>query len=97
MRRLCLCRVSASLCLGMLLLSNASAGTPIGTALTYQGQLKHDGLPANMIVDLKFTLHALPEEDAPVGESVEIGGAAHPTGFAHEQQDDPAAFRSIRA
>jgi len=40
----------------MLCLALPVAAAPLGTAFTYQGQLKDSGLPANAIYDLKFCL-----------------------------------------
>ncbi len=34
----------------------AGAGTPVGTAFTYQGQLKQGGVPVNGAFDVRFTL-----------------------------------------
>jgi len=51
--------------------SIAIGGAPSSTAVTYQGQLKFEGQPANMTVDLRFTLHEDPVADAPVADPVE--------------------------
>ncbi len=65
---------SVGLCLGMLVAviwSQAARGVPIGTAMTYQGQLRSSGLPYAGTADLIFTLY-----DDPAAGGVQGGPIA---------------------
>lgn len=52
----------------------ASAQTPLGTAFTYQGQLRKSGLPVTSTADFQFTLWDALEAGNPVGTTVAIDG-----------------------
>ncbi|NUQ48152.1 MAG: hypothetical protein HUU22_19230, partial [Phycisphaerae bacterium] len=54
---------------GLLLPGAAHAQTPLGTAFTYQGQLKNSGSPANGTYDLEFSLY-----DGADGAAVLVAG-----------------------
>ena len=43
------------------------AGTPVGTTITYQGQLKESGAPLNGNVDLLFELFDAEVDGNPIG------------------------------
>lgn len=64
-------------CLLLLLLGIAATGTaaPLGTAITYQGQLSDEGAPAEGKYDLRFGVFAQPESGDPLAPQVEIPGA----------------------
>lgn len=46
------------------------ADKPLGTAFTYQGQLKQSGSPVNDVVDFRFSLHAALDGGAVVGVEI---------------------------
>jgi hypothetical protein len=54
------------------MMSTAVATAAVGTAFTYQGQLKEGGAPANGDYDLMFTLFNQESEGDQVGEPVEV-------------------------
>jgi hypothetical protein len=45
------------------------AQTPVGTAFTYQGDLKNGGAPANGIYDLRFRLYTVPTDGVHVAQN----------------------------
>ena len=49
-----------------------SAQTPVGTAFTYQGQLKDGGSPANGLYDFEFTLYDDPSAGSVVAGPLEF-------------------------
>ncbi len=61
--------------------STAYAGSPAGTAFTYQGQLKQGGVPVNGTIDLEFTLWDAEADGNPVGSPVGINGVAVSNGL----------------
>ncbi len=58
------------------LLAAFATGAPLGTAFTYQGQLKDDGLPANAAYDFQFKLFDAATAGAQVGSTVLKGDVA---------------------
>ena len=58
------------------LLGAVSNAAPMGTAFTYQGQLKDDGLPANAAYDFQFKLFDAATAGAQVGSTVLKGDVA---------------------
>ena len=56
----------ACMVLGGLLALPAAAGTPLGSAFTYQGQLKDTGQPANGLYDLQVCLFDDPSNPIPL-------------------------------
>jgi hypothetical protein len=50
----------------------AFGGGQTAPPLAYQGQLKHQGQPANLNVDLRFALHSTAEGESPVGTPIEF-------------------------
>ena len=48
------------------------AGTPVGTTMTYQGQLKEAGVPLNGTVDLQFELFDADVDGIPIGSPLLI-------------------------
>ena len=48
------------------------AQTPAGTAFTYQGSLRDQGIPATGLYDFVFSLHDQPTEGEAVGPSVSL-------------------------
>ena len=62
--------------LSMALLSTPTSGfsTPLGTAFTYQGQLKQSGTPVNATADFEFRIFASSGGGTPLGSMVPING-----------------------
>ncbi|UCG33247.1 MAG: hypothetical protein JSU68_01185, partial [Phycisphaerales bacterium] len=50
------------------------AQVDMGTAVTYQGQLKYDGLPVTETVDFRFTLWDANTLGSPVGATLLFNG-----------------------
>jgi len=69
------------------LVSVVLAGTPQGTAFSYQGQLKQDGLPLNGLVDLEFSLHADPAATTRIGADFRIDAVEVVKGLFEVQVD----------
>lgn len=63
------------------------AGGPVGTAFTYQGQLKDAGQPANGSYDLLFSLYNVRTDGTPVVEDVPIDDWAISNGLFSVQLD----------
>lgn len=52
--------------------TSAQADVPLGTAFTYQGQLKEGGAPVNSTADLEFALWDADEDGSQVGLTVRV-------------------------
>jgi len=89
--------VLAALCAAVLGVTGALA-EPVGTAFTYQGQIKDGGVPANGTYDLRFRLYDSADGGAPIGD-IELKAGEEvvnglftvtldfgPTAFAGEQR-----------
>jgi len=63
------------------LTARAQAATPLGTAVTYQGQLKQNGAPANGNLDMEFRLFDAAALDNQVGTPVTLNGVAVSNGL----------------
>ncbi len=59
----------------MILASGASAQTPLGSAFTYQGELRQSGAPATGAADLRFRLYTAQTAGSQVGNEVAVNGA----------------------
>ncbi len=62
----------------------AGTPTPVGTTFTYQGQLKHHGVPVNGLIDARFSLWSHLTSTDPVdrvGDMVSIGTIAVSNGL----------------
>lgn len=64
-------------CLLFMFLGMAVAGmaAPLGTAITYQGQLSDDGAPAEGKYDLRFGVFSQPESGDPLAPLLDVPGA----------------------
>lgn len=49
----------------------AIAGGPSASTITYQGRLLDNGQPANGLFDLRFQLHASPNQNDPIGPAID--------------------------
>ena len=63
------------------LTTTALAAAPLGTSVTYQGQLKQDGVPANGNLDMQFRLFDAATLGNQVGNPVTVNGVAVPNGL----------------
>lgn len=57
----------------LLFLANTAAAQPLGTAFSYQGQLRESGLPATGLYDMQACLYAAPVGEAPLACTPEFG------------------------
>lgn len=57
--------LASAFCLGLLAVAATATAEPLGSAFTYQGQLKSAGVPVNGSVDLVFTLWDDPFDASP--------------------------------
>jgi hypothetical protein len=68
-------------------LSAAAAAAPIGTAFTYQGQLRDGGLPAQGLYDLQFALYDASSGPSQVGPTLTLPGVSVAAGLFAAQLD----------
>jgi len=72
-----LCAAACAICLGVgMIAGSAEPAVPMGTAFTYQGQIKDEGVPANGAYDLRFRLYDIAGGGAPLGDPVLKAGTA---------------------
>ncbi|OPZ29893.1 MAG: hypothetical protein BWZ02_00911 [Lentisphaerae bacterium ADurb.BinA184] len=74
------------------LTAQAWAGTPVGTAFTYQGQLRHEGLPVTGLCDLAFTLWDADTDGTQVGTTATVTDVAVTEGLFTVVLDFGQAF-----
>ena len=73
--------ILGSLIPGLLLPNVAQAQEPIGTAFTYQGQLKQDGLPVNGTADFEFTLWDAESGGSDLNDPIAVNGVTVANGL----------------
>jgi hypothetical protein len=71
MKQLGLCLVA-----GLMLGTSGFAQTPVGTALTYQGELRDNGFPANGLFDFQFSLFDAITNGVQKGGTVSVNAVA---------------------
>ena len=71
------------LVIGALLLvpPNGAYGTEVGTAFTYQGQLKDDGQPVNDTCDFEFSLWGAPSDGVQIGSTASANAVVATNGL----------------
>ncbi|HVP74325.1 MAG TPA: hypothetical protein VMS30_11345, partial [Phycisphaerales bacterium] len=65
----------------------ARADAPVGTAFTYQGQLKINGVAVNGVVDFEIRLYDAPSGDIQIGPTVTLNGMGLTDGLLTAQLD----------
>ncbi len=80
------------LSLSVAALTPARAGTPVGTAFTYQGQLKQGGVPVNGTIDLVVRLFDTPTKGTQLGTDQVIPGVNVANGLFAVTVNSNAAF-----